>query len=88
MPLLLTTDETDFEVTGIFERRERLRQHAGRRSIDRPWGFLAQRFVRPFVVVLRAKTIEPRLLGLQIPGRRVRADPDKRRNDAALSDEV
>ena len=54
----MSTDEPDFEVTGIFHGRERARQRARRRAIDRARRFLIERFVWPFVVVLLTKPIE------------------------------
>src|SRR3984893_10673682 len=57
--------------SGIDELGQALRKGAGRRLIGGRWGLLAQRLVRPLVIVDRSKAIECALLRSARPPRRL-----------------
>ena len=62
----IATDESDFEVSGVFQGRERLWERPGRGLVDGTGRLLIQGFVRTVVVVLMTKPIEADLLRLEI----------------------
>ena len=63
---LIATDESDFEVSGVFQGRERLWERPERGLVDGTGRLLIQGFVRTVVVVLMTKPIEADLLRLEI----------------------
>ena len=62
----IATDESDFEVSGVFQGRKRPWERPGRGLVDGTGRLLIQGFVRTVVVVLMTKPIEADLLRLEI----------------------